>query len=120
MAQGLYLRGLKDELKRRGMKFESGIVVGGVEVPIAFPEQRLAVFVDPCAEGCGCQEHQEASKGAEEPWGTDPTKCQIRIESENHRLAEAGWTVVRFWEHDVDRSRTAAAERIACALEGLC
>jgi hypothetical protein len=146
MGENPFIRILKDELSEREVSFEADWDFIGVHVPISFPAQKLAVFVDPCAGGCGCPEHylgaietdkdepfdpgasQEASvafgpgadgyanvgdsQGAPSPFGPDPTRCSAHIEQENHRLADAGWKVMRFWEHEVDRSPDEVARRI--------
>ena len=124
MSTNPYLRALKDELKGENVEFREGRRVVGVKVPIAFEAQKLAVFVDPCTNGCGCPEHYEglkpvkdASPDVESPFGPDPTQCQARMERENHRLIDAGWKVLRFWEHDVDRNVDEVAEHVFEALD---
>jgi len=119
MSTNPYLRMLKDELKSEGVEFSEGEHVAGIKVPIAFIEQKLAVFVDPCKDGCGCPEHYEGLKEAkdpspdvESPFGPDPTQCQARAERDRHRLMDAGWKVLRFWEHDVDRDPDGVARDI--------
>jgi len=128
MTANPFLRILADELDRQGVKYEQDWLVVGVKVPIAFAEQRLAVFVDPCADGCGCPEHYlgmietdkdepynppfGGGRDGNHPFGPDPTKCSAHLEQQTHRLADAGWKVLRFWEHDVDRSPDEVARKI--------
>ncbi|MFH0816291.1 MAG: DUF559 domain-containing protein [Methanobacteriota archaeon] len=119
MVENPFLRILKDELAEREVYFEEDRTYIGLRVPISFPAQKLAIFVDPCADGCGCPEHYEGmrerpedSPNVAEPFGPEPTRCSAHIEQENHRLADAGWKVMRFWEHDVDRSPDEVARQI--------
>jgi DNA mismatch endonuclease (patch repair protein) len=118
MGENPFLRALKDELAEREVLFAEDLTFVGLSVPISFPAQKLAVFVDPCADGCGCPEHYlgmietDKDEPYNAPFGPEPTRCSARIEQENHRLADAGWKVMRFWEHDVDRSPDEVARKI--------
>jgi DNA mismatch endonuclease (patch repair protein) len=106
---------LKRELEANGVGFDLTVEVMGVPVPLAIPELRMAVFIDDCRNGCGCPEHYRRPE-ANEPWPSI-TQCMARMEAENHKLAEAGWTILRFWEHDVDRSVEGVVERILQEME---
>jgi hypothetical protein len=130
VSENPFIRILKDELAEREVSFEEDWDFIGVRVPISFPAQKLAVFVDPCSGGCGCPEHYLGAieNDKDEPY--DPNASQegstafgpgadgqanvgdAHIEQENHRLADAGWKVMRFWEHEVDRSPDEVARRI--------
>ena len=125
MRRPMFLEELKEELKKGGLAFTEDEVVAGMRVHIAFPKEQLAVFVSLCSEGCGCPEHYMALQPPEEeapsdtPWGKTPTQCQARLERETHRLEDAKWKVLRFWEHDVDRDIDAVVDEIRLELEDL-
>ncbi len=80
---------------------------------IAFGPTRVAVFVDGCFWH-GCPEH-----GAHKPsvnqwyWPGKIAGNRARDLDSDRRLAEAGWEVVRVWEHE-DPLR--AADRIQKAV----
>jgi DNA mismatch endonuclease (patch repair protein) len=112
MAVKSYLRALKKELNKQDIKFEQNKTIAGIKVPISFPASKVLVMIDECSDGCGCPEHYQQPENEDSPWGPGPTHCTARIERENHRLGEVGWKVLRFWEHDVDRSPESVAEQI--------
>jgi DNA mismatch endonuclease, patch repair protein len=110
-------RALRSALHRGGLRFRKDYRVDlddvRVQVDVAFPRQRLAVFVDGCFWH-RCPQH-----------GTDPRlngdfwerKLQRNVERDvqvGAALMDAGWTVVRCWEHE---PADVAAERIRQALK---
>lgn len=67
---------------------------------IVFTRQRVAVFIDGCFWH-GCPEHGRASFNVNSDyWSPKITSNRARDEDTNQRLAAAGWTVLRFWEHE--------------------
>lgn len=76
---------------------------------MVFKSIHLAVFVDGCYWH-GCPDHYAPSKTNCEYWDDKIRTNRQRDEDTNRRLAEAGWTVIRVWEHE---SPEAAARRIA-------
>ncbi|MGQ0618194.1 MAG: very short patch repair endonuclease [Acidimicrobiia bacterium] len=80
---------------------------------IVFPRARVAVFVDGCFWH-GCSEHGRRRHDVNSwYWPEKITRNQRRDADSDAQLTEAGWTVVRVWEHE---SPMAAAERIAEAV----
>lgn len=65
---------------------------------IAFPSRRLAVLVDGCFWHC-CPDHgTRPSNNA--AWWAEKLDGNVRRDADtDRRLAEAGWTVLRVWEH---------------------
>lgn len=83
------------------------------EADIVFPRARVAVFVDGCFWH-GCPEHgQRRHEVNSWYWPEKISRNQRRDADTDARLTEAGWTVVRLWEHEPP---AAAAERIAQAV----
>jgi DNA mismatch endonuclease (patch repair protein) len=66
---------------------------------LVFPRLKVAVFLDGCFWH-GCPEHHTVSKTNAEYWATKAADNRRRDLDTNERLAEAGWTVVRIWEHE--------------------
>jgi DNA mismatch endonuclease, patch repair protein len=65
---------------------------------IAFPRQRVAVFVDGCFWH-SCPEHGTTPKANRAWWETKLRANAARDEDTNSRLRAAGWEPVRIWEH---------------------
>ncbi|WP_345789698.1 very short patch repair endonuclease [Nocardia panacis] len=79
---------------------------------IVFPRARVAVFVDGCYWH-GCPAHYRPSTKNSDFWATKIASNRLRDEDTNRALSEAGWTVVRCWEHE---DPEIAAERVIDAL----
>lgn len=68
------------------------------EIDIAFPGQRVAVFVDGCFWHM-CPEHASFPSRNAAWWRAKLEVNVSRDHDTDERLAEAGWTTVRVWEH---------------------
>ncbi|GEK17368.1 very short patch repair endonuclease [Cellulomonas persica] len=66
---------------------------------MVFPRARVAVFVDGCYWH-GCPVHFKAPASHTEYWGPKIERNRARDAETTRVLRDAGWTVLRFWEHD--------------------
>lgn len=66
---------------------------------IAFPRQRVAIFIDGCYWH-SCPEHGTKAARNADYWSTKLASNAARDADTNARLREAGWTVARYWEHE--------------------
>ncbi|MGZ3142522.1 very short patch repair endonuclease [Lentzea chajnantorensis] len=66
---------------------------------LVFIRAKVAVFVDGCFWH-GCPDHHTAPKANEGFWANKVQANRERDVDTNRRLNEAGWTVLRFWEHE--------------------
>lgn len=79
---------------------------------LVFTRAHVAVFLDGCFWH-GCPDHYRPSKRNEDFWqGKIAANRERDIETDS-LLCEAGWTVVRVWEHENPEE---AADRIAVAV----
>lgn len=84
------------------------------QADIVFTRVRVAVFVDGCFWH-QCPEHATHPKANSAWWAAKLAANVARDADTDRRLAEAGWQVVRVWEHeDVE----AAAARVAAVVRG--
>jgi DNA mismatch endonuclease (patch repair protein) len=74
---------------------------------VVFPRVKVAVFVDGCFWH-GCPEHYRIPQTNTEYWDDKITGNCRRDLHTNSVLRDAGWTVVRIWEHE--EPSTAALE----------
>ena len=108
-------RSLRSELHRRGLRFRlhRRLILGSRRsVDIVFPASRTAVFVDGCFWH-GCPVHGTWPKNNAEWWRAKIETNIARDRDTNDKLADAGWTVLRVWEHE---DLSAAADRIEDAV----
>lgn len=75
---------------------------------VAFTRQRVAVFLDGCYWH-GCPEHGPRRFGTNSEFWTDKIATnRARDADTTRRLEEAGWVVLRYWEHEDPRVSAAA------------
>lgn len=107
---------LRSVLHRRGLRFRKDLPIRlperTVRPDIVFPRQRLAVFVDGCFWH-RCPIHGTSPKANSEYWGPKLERNVERDRTVNQQLHDAGWTVLRAWEHE---PAEAAATRVLEAL----
>ncbi|GAA4918116.1 hypothetical protein GCM10023237_70140 [Streptomyces coeruleoprunus] len=85
-------------------------------IDIAFPGTRIAVFLDGCFWH-GCPQHATHPKSNADWWRTKLEKNVARDRETTEHLEAAGWTVLRFWEHEApDAVARAVAEARRSAL----
>lgn len=66
---------------------------------MVFRPAKVAVFIDGCYWH-GCPEHYVPPKTNPGYWSGKVTRNIARDRDTDKRLQEAGWTVLRFWEHE--------------------
>lgn len=99
---------------RRGLRYR-------VDVPplrgtrrradMVFTRVRVAVFIDGCFWH-GCPEHATAPKANAEWWAEKLSANVRRDRDTDARLGEAGWLVVRIWEHEDAEEAAERVERV--------
>jgi DNA mismatch endonuclease (patch repair protein) len=106
-------------LHARGFRYRvNRAVLPGVrrEADLVFQGARVAVFVDGCFWH-GCPDHASWPK-ANADWWRDKLLANRRRDADtDRRFAEAGWHVIRVWEHEspgeaADRIEEGVRERI--------
>lgn len=106
---------IRRELHSRGYRYRVNLRIpeaGRSRPDIAFTKQRIAVFIDGCFWH-KCPEHATFPK-TNEQWWADKLDVNVqRDRSIDEGLTDAGWTVVRVWEHEEPRE---AGDKIAEAV----
>jgi len=103
---------LQQALEALGLTFETDVrlLQGSTRrADIVFTQERVAVFADGCFWH-GCPIHGTWPKRNAAFWQHKIETNKLRDADTDARLAEAGWTVIRVWEHE---DPTEAAEGIA-------
>jgi DNA mismatch endonuclease (patch repair protein) len=81
---------------------------------VVFPRARVAVFVDGCFWH-GCPEHGRRQHRVNDwYWPAKIERNRRRDRDTDARLGEAGWSVVRIWEHEAP---DVAVARVRAALD---
>jgi DNA mismatch endonuclease, patch repair protein len=79
---------------------------------LLFPRQRVVVLLDGCFWH-GCPQHLRMPAANSSYWKPKIARNVERDRETDRRLAEAGWRVLRFWEHEAPDE---IADRIECAV----
>jgi len=108
---------LRSELHCRGLRFRKDLplrVPGRVvRVDIAFTRVRVAVFVDGCFWHA-CPIHGNQPRANTDYWKPKLARNVARDRAVDQALEEAGWRVIRAWEHETP---AAVADRVHAALQ---
>lgn len=80
---------------------------------LVFPRAKVAVFLDGCFWH-GCPEHHTVAVTNAEFWAEKVATNRRRDRDTDERLAAAGWTSIRIWEHE---DPVEAAQRVRDVVE---
>ena len=108
---------LRSALHRRGFRFRKNplLRVGGITVrpDVVFTRHRVAVFVDGCFWH-GCPAHGNTPRANTDYWIPKLARNRARDDLVTTTLQNAGWTVLRIWEHEtVDEAVGRVAAELA-------
>ena len=79
---------------------------------IVFPRKQIAIFIDGCFWH-GCPFHGTQPKANADYWGPKLNRNVQRDLETSALLRSAGWTVLRFWEHEAPADVAKAIVAIA-------
>lgn len=92
---------VRSALHGQGLRFRIQVPVPELprrRIDIAFPRQKVAVFIDGCFWH-SCPDHGKIPARNGEWWAEKLRKNAHRDMTTNEALMHEGWTVVRAWEH---------------------
>ena len=109
-------RRLRSALHASGLRFRVDLPISvpgrrSIRPDIVFTRARVVAFVDGCFWH-GCPEHGKPPRTNSRYWNAKLAINQTRDREQTAALEEAGWTVVRVWEHDVPASAAAVVQRV--------
>ncbi len=93
---------VRSALHREGLRFRKHarpLPSFNCVADIIFRRQRLAVFIDGCYWH-GCPEHGTQPRTNAEYWSAKIARNVERDRRNDATLLDAGWLVVRVWEHE--------------------
>jgi DNA mismatch endonuclease (patch repair protein) len=94
---------------RRGYRIHNKNLPGKPD--IAFPSRKTAIFIDGCFWH-HCPECYSEPKSNKDYW---LPKIQRNVERDRRNqtaLEEMGWTVIRIWEHEIDKNLAEVCSRL--------
>ncbi|MFH9354393.1 very short patch repair endonuclease [Kitasatospora sp. NPDC017646] len=106
--QAIRSRDTKPEMRIRQLVYADGLRYRVAARPLpglrrtadmVFRPAKVAVFVDGCYWH-GCPEHYVSPRTNPGYWSEKVTRNVLRDRDTDSQLEAAGWTVLRFWEHE--------------------
>ena len=107
-------------LHRRGLRYRVGqrpIVNLRRTADLVFRSAKVAVFIDGCYWH-GCERHYKEPLTNRDYWRAKIEGNRARDRDTNRALAEEGWLVLRFWEHEDPEGVADTVERSISAQLG--
>jgi len=94
---------VRRQLFANGLRYRVQYPVPGTPrrtIDIAFPGKKVAVFIDGCFWH-GCSEHRNIPAHNHDWWQNKIDQNRSRDRDTDEKLCDAGWIVLRYWEHDL-------------------
>ena len=105
---------VRSELHKRGFRFRKHLEELPGKPDVVFAKSKVAVFVD--GDFWHGYRFTTWEHKVSDFWKTKITRNRER-DAENHRLLrQMGWTVIRLWQHDLERDFEDSIERIVSAV----
>lgn len=98
-----------------GLRYRLHRRIGRTKPDMVFIGPKVAVFVDGCFWH-RCPLHSVLPKNNRKFWKQKLEQNVQRDLRNTSQLEEAGWEVLRFWEHEIEESAQSCAETIAEAV----
>jgi DNA mismatch endonuclease (patch repair protein) len=115
---------LRRELHARGLRFRVGAAVRvpgrkrAIRPDVVWSGLRLAVFLDGCFWHA-CPVCGRAPKSNVDYWGPKLARNVERDAAQAAAMREAGWTVLRFYEHDLRNDLALVADLVHVSVRAL-
>lgn len=104
-------RELRTRLWQEGLRYRLHRSIGRICPDLVFLGARVVVFVDGCFWH-GCPDHYVPPRSSRPFWSRKLEENVRRDSRQTRELEEAGWAVVRIWEHEVRRDVGRVAQEV--------
>ena len=108
---------LRKTLWRSGLRYRKNQRINRVQPDLVFSGPRVVVFIDGCFWH-GCPEHYVRPRTGGDFWKRKLRENVDRDIRQSVSLREAGWLVIRVWEHEVFTELDRVVERVKSGLAG--
>jgi len=110
---GLEMR-VRSELHRRGFRFRKHVKELPGKPDVVFTKAKVAVFID--GDFWHGYRFPSWEHKVSDFWKQKINKNRERDRRNHRELKEMGWTVIRLWQHDLERDFQECIERIIAAV----
>lgn len=105
---------LRSALHAAGFRYRKHVRIFGTP-DLVFSTKRVVVFIDSCFWH-GCRFHYRCPKSNAAFWRTKISRNRLRDTRVTRYYRRHGWTVLRFWEHQLKKDLDACVTRVQTAL----
>ncbi len=108
---------VRSELHRRGLRFRKHVKELPGKPDIVFGKAKVAVFVD--GDFWHGYDFSSWENKVSDFWKGKISKNRERDLKNHQELSELGWTVIRLWQHEVEKDFEDCIDRIISAVRGV-
>ena len=104
------------ELWKRGIRYRRNArsLMGNPDISVK--KYKIVIFIDSCFWHC-CPEHGSIPKSNAAYWQKKLNRNKKRDEEVNSYYREQGWTILRFWEHEIKQDLDNVIDKITEAIK---
>lgn len=106
---------VRSELHKRGFRFRKHLKELPGKPDVVFTKAKVAVFID--GDFWHGYRFPTWEHKVSDFWKTKISKNRERDAKNHRRLREMGWTVIRLWQHDLERDFEGSIGEIVSALK---
>lgn len=106
---------VRSELHKRGFRFRKHLKELPGKPDVVFTKAKVAVFID--GDFWHGYRFSTWEHKVSDFWKTKISKNRERDAKNHRRLRDMGWTVIRLWQHDIERDFEASIEKITAAVK---
>jgi DNA mismatch endonuclease, patch repair protein len=99
------------KLKRAGLRFSRNVSRLPGKPDVVFKNRELVIFLDGCFWH-GCRKHFKLPKSNQIFWQSKIEGNMRRDKQINKFYKDMGWTVLRFWQHNITRNPNKLIDKI--------
>jgi len=106
---------VRSELHRRGLRFRKHVKDLPGKPDVVFTKTKVAVFID--GDFWHGYRFPTWEHKVSDFWKKKISKSRERDTKSHRKLRDMGWTVIRLWQHDLERDFDGSIERIISAVK---
>ena len=106
---------VRSELHRRGLRFRKHVKDLPGKPDVVFTKTKVAVFID--GDFWHGYRFPTWEHKVSDFWKKKISKSRERDTKSHRKLRDMGWTVIRLWQHDLERDFEGSIERIISAVK---
>jgi DNA mismatch endonuclease, patch repair protein len=107
---------VRSALHKKGLRFRKNLSKLSGKPDIVFSKKKVVIFLDSCFWHL-CPYHHTIPQTNPNYWVPKLKRNKKRAKEVNYQLKKEGWTVLRFWEHQVKNDFDKVIKKILVAVQ---